>query len=54
MKQKYRVTVQSRDGEFQIGDIISFEDDGTILKYNAQGWIDACNVFRSTDGMQTA
>jgi len=48
---RYIVTKKSNDGTFLKGDHITFEDDGSILCTEAEGWISIQEVPESILGM---
>jgi hypothetical protein len=50
----YTVTKPSKRREFQIGDRIRLEDDGTISCPAAGGWMAAEDVAAATSGMDVA
>lgn len=49
---RYRVTRGSRNGEFQVGDVVMRAGDGSIVNHAAGGWMDAGDVQAATDGWQ--
>lgn len=47
---RYVVTRESQGGEFQVGDQVWLEDDGSIMCPAARGWMPAEHVIEATDG----
>jgi hypothetical protein len=53
MKPRFIVTKGSDDGTFEIGDNISFDDDGSIILHAKEGGrIDTEDVPEATKGME--
>jgi len=51
---RYIVTKASRNREFQVGDQIRLEADGSISNFHAQGWMPPEDVPEATRGMEAA
>lgn len=49
---RYIVTKASADGEFQPGDHIALNADGSINNREACGWMESCDVAAATRGME--
>jgi hypothetical protein len=48
----YIVTKASNDKTFRVGDHIHMDIDGSIICRETQGWIEACYVAETTEGME--
>jgi len=50
--KNYIVTKRSDDGTFRVGDRIILNTDGSIGNKNVRGEIEACDVAKTTKGME--
>lgn len=48
--KQYIVTRASDDGTFVVGDHISMDTDGSIVCYEAEGWIEPSDVEQAIKG----
>lgn len=48
----YIVTKDSKSGEFQTGDHVKKEDDGSISSREAAGWMEPEDLPEATEGME--
>jgi len=48
---RYVVTTPSKYGEFEVGDSITLTDDGAIINWAANGWIEPEYLSQSVTGI---